>query len=73
MDLTRTCIRILPVGVQILTRPALTIEADNHLLARLLLRGDVLGREVIETVLTTPGERGEESLGGVGDDPACGA
>lgn len=57
MDLSSTSIRVLPPGIQILTRTALLIEPQYDLLARLLLGRDVLGREVVDAVLPTPRQR----------------
>lgn len=73
VNLARATIRILPSRIQILTRPPLLVEAHNDLLARLLLRRDVLGREVVDTILPSPGERVQEPLLGVLDGPVRGA
>lgn len=73
VDLARGGVGVLAVGVEVLAGPAVDVEADNHLLARLLLGRDVLRGEALEAVLAAPGEGREETLGGVVDAPASGA
>lgn len=69
MDLPRATVRVLAARVEILARPPLAIEAQDDLLARLLLGRDVLGREVVDAVLAPPRQRRQQPLGRVVDRP----
>ncbi len=69
VNLARARIRVLSPRVEVLARPALLVEADNDLLARLLLRRNVLWRELVEAVFAAPRQRSLDSLGGVVDVP----
>lgn len=62
VDLARAGVGVLPPRVEVLARPGLLVEPDNDLLARLLLRRDVVGREGVEAVLAPPGERVAQPL-----------
>lgn len=73
LDLARARVGVLASRVQVVAGAALLIEAENDLLARLVLGRDVVGGEGLDAVLAAPGQGLEETLLGVLEGPFGGA
>lgn len=73
LDLPLALARVLAPGVEVEARAGGVVEAENDLLARLGLGGDVLGRDGVGAELAAPGERVEQAARGFGWGPVGGA
>lgn len=73
LDLLLAALGVLPRRVEVQARAAVDVVAQLHLLARLVLRADVLGREAFDAIFAAPDQRVLHPGGRLGEVPFCGA